>query len=1009
MLPLSRTFPRSARGAASVGRRPTTSLAFALFVALGLGLTLVLALGTGPAAAARPAAAIVRVTNDSAQSPIRVTVAARVQDRLRVRLNGRRVDGVFVQASPGTRVGLLGANDGARVGENRLRVRVARHHGAAVSASRSVSLPGDAPVAGAGHDQRVFGRAPVQLSARSSRASRDGHQLAYRWRVVGAPHGARPRLRGADTATPRLLGDRHGRYALHLTVTQHRGAAVGADGGSGTGSAATPDRGRDADTVTIDVVPNDPPVGVQADTLANAAGDIVIAGRKVDRTGGGRDNPISYAVLDRATRAPQASGAVAKSADGLKTIQNAIRDNPTADSLVIVNSTAGIDAAQQSQFEDLIGSIGGGPLDDDARFAVTRGQPFSVVGVPTAPAGSLQSTFFSATALASAAGKPDGDLSGLLQFNAGIAEYGFVLRDYVSFSTDATTGAIVVGGTRYTSSLGAGKSGFHVLSLDSRTLGPTSLDSSRTPDRDEQVFETNSGDATSDAAALREMTNWLNVRSAPEPRFGNGSPLVIIQSIGRPRLQTEFWGIIGDRIRSLGGTMQTFNTLDGSGGYALVGRGPTRLDRLPVVEAAETSTQTSPREPARLVGMLSRGRDGAFSATLADPNGTVNAELMQVVYQPSRAFTPFEGRQQLANAWAAEQLRLIVKTDVRANYTRNYTSDWGDIGSRLDRLDVPRSVTTFTDADLEAVKRVLAPEIARVIEVKTFVANLQSPGDTAFASYLDLQRISEKIQAAVHPPDVTNRTNAAKVFQYGFLAVSKLVPGNPGGAAGLLASAFEWVSKQTGPEGSALLGPLQTRTTELQTDLLAKYEAARAGLRLIGLIVVSDPDKLATVADKSTSDPTWVWPEQDTLVRTAMRKGAKRYFYSQLLPLAFVQYHLTGPVRANDWYCRRSSTGYQAHVFESEPDSGQYVAIDRYREGPFRADTSARALGQADVTGRFASSPDAAKPPPASLMDPLFKPLDRDPATDNLGIDKPTFFERFFTTREEPVPFSYYC
>lgn len=996
MLPLSRRSPRSAHGAASVDRRPATPLVLALTAAAaGFGL------GADSAAAARPAAPIVHVTNASAQSPIRVTVAARVQDRLSVRLNGRRVDGVFVQASAGTRVGLLGANDGARAGGNDLRVRVARHHGAVATASRSVSLPGDAPVAGAGRDLRVFGRTPVRLSGRSSRAARGGRGLAYRWRLIGAPHGARPRLRAAGTATPQLLGDLHGTYVLRLTVAHRDGARA----------AAPAAAGRDSDTVTVAVVPNDPPVGVQADTLANAAGDIVIAGRKLDGTGGGRDNPISYAVLDRATRTPRSrddSGAAAASAAGLKTVQAAIDANRTADSLVIVNGTAGLDAALLPQFEQLLRSIGGEALEDDARTALKNGKPFSVVGVPTAPAGSLQSTFFSATSLD--AGKPDGDLSGLMQYNAGIAEYGFVLKDYVGVSTDATTGAIVVGGTRYTRGLGAGKSGFHVVSLDSRTLGRTSIDvNGRDRNKDEQVFETNSGDDARDDATLRDMVDWLNWRSTPDPQSTNGSPLIVIQSIGRPRAQTAWWGIIGDRVRSLGGTLQTFNALDGSGGYALVGRGPANLYRTPVVEAAETSTQTSPREPARLVGMLSRGRDGAFAATLADPSGTLNAELMGVVYQPSRAFTPFEGRQQLANAWAADQLRLIVKTDVRANYTRNYTSDWGDIGSRLDKLDVPRSVDAFTDADLAAVKRVLGPEISQVIEVKTFVANLQSPGDTAFASYLDLQRISEKIQASVHPPDVSARTNSAKIFQYGFLAVSKLVPGPPGGGAGLLASAFEWVSKQTGPEGSALLGPLQTRTTQLQTDLLAKYEAARAGLRLIGLIVVSDPAKLATVADKSTSDASWIWPEQDTLVRTAMRKGAKRYFYSQLLPLAFVQYHLTGPVRANDWYCKRSSTGYQAHVFASEPDSGQYVAIDRYRDGPFRADTSARALGQADVTGRFASQPDAAKPPSASLMDPLFKPLDRDPATDNLGIDKPTFFEHVFDTREEPVPFSYYC
>jgi hypothetical protein len=311
--------------------------------------------------------------------------------------------------------------------------------------------------------------------------------------------------------------------------------------------------------------------------------------------------------------------------------------------------------------------------------------------------------------------------------------------------------------------------------------------------------------------------------------------------------------------------------------------------------------------------------------------------------------------------------------------------------------------------DFGSVKTQLAAEISAVVQVKTFIANLQSPNDSQFAQYLDLQAISKKIQDAVKAPDVSQRTTAAKIIQYGFLAISKLVPGDPGKAAALFSSAFQYVAGLQGSDGSEILGRIQTTTAQLGNDLLARYTAARSGLSMLGQIIVSDYGKLTKVARESTGDPAWIWPADDTLIRTAMRKGAKRYFYAQLLPLVYVQYHLTGPTRANEWYCKRSSTGYHAPVFQDEPDSGQYVAIDRYRDGPFRADTSARALGQADVTGRFASQPNAAKPPPASLMDPLFRPLDRDPASDNLGLDKASFFERVFTTREEPVPFSYYC
>jgi hypothetical protein len=945
------------------------------------------------ASATASAATLVQITRASPQAPIRVAVRARSQDTLHVSLNGHRIGGIFRQVSAGTRVGLLGANDGSREGRNFLRVSVRHVDGRTAVVHRIVKLPSRAPVAGAGSDRHAEGFAPIQLNGNSSRAI-SGARLSYDWRVIQAPPGSDPVLQGADSEGPRLDPSTNGTYRLQLSVEEHPSADDSADVTSAP----------DDDTVTVNVAPNDPPIGVPIDTLANANGDIVIDGTRVSGTGGGTSEPISYAVLNRATRAVQAAGHVAKSEAGLAVIK-AVRDNYASDgSLVIINGTTGIDQAQIAQFDALLKSIGGGPLEEDARDALAAGRPFSVIGVPTAPAGSLQSTFFSATSVEPPPDKPAGDLSGLLQLNTGIAEYGFVFRDYVPFSTDQNSGAIKVGATTYSKALPAGKSGFHVLVLDSRTLAPLGR-----PDGIygyEQTYETNSGNVTTDHDNLGAMLNWLNVYTGPASA---GSALVIVQSVGKPKAETDWWGSIADRMSSLGGTAHTFDILDGTGGYSLVGRGADSVKYEPVVQAAETSTQTSEGAPAQLSGVLSRGNDGAFSATLADPNATLNAGLLEAAYQPSTPFPAFTTAQQAADANIATRLNLAIKTDVRENYWHSYKIEWGDIRARMLELSYPSDVTSFNAADFAAVKQKLAGEISQVIQVKTFIANLQSPNDAEFTQYLDLQTINKKIQDAVKPPDVPQRATAAKIFQYGFLAVSKLVKGPAGQAAGLLSSAFQYVAGLTGSDGAELLGELQTTTTQLGNDLLARYTAARSGLSMLGLMIVSDPEKLAKVAKEATGNPAWIWPADDTLIRTALRKGAKRYFYSQLLPLAYVQYHLTGPTRANDWYCKRSSTGYHAPVFQDEPAGGQYVAIDRYREGPFRADTSARALGQADVTGRFGSTPNAAKPPPASLIDPLFKPLDSNPASEALGIDKATFFEHVFATREEPVPYGAYC
>lgn len=944
--------------------------------------------------AAASAGALVRALAAGPQAPIRAVVQASSQDTLRASLNGHAVGSLFVQVSADARIGLLGANDGARQGTNVLRVSVRRADGHVVVDRSIVALSPRGPVAGAGGDRRVQGLAAIQLGGRSSRAV-PGARLTYGWRVIDAPRGASPVVQGAHTADPRLHPSVYGTYRLRLTVIE-RPAANGRAAGPPTPSH---------DTVTVNVAPSDPPIGVPIDTLANANGDIVIDASRVPGTGGGAAAPISYAVLNRSTRAVQASGHVAKGEAGLAQIK-AVLDNYASDtSLAIINGTSGIDPAQLGQFETLLKSIGGGPLEDDAKRALVNpySQPFSVIGVPTAPAGSLQSTFFGATSVGPAPGKGAGDLSGLLQLNTGVAEYGFVFNDYVPFSTDQASGTIKVGDATHTRGLAAGRSGFHVLALDSRTLAPvpgTGIYSA------EQVYETNTGNPMTDDANLGAMLNWLNVATSPAV---GGSNLVIVQAIGTPKAETGWWGSIADRMSSLGGSAHTFDILDGTGGYSLVGRGTKNLTREPVLEAAETSTQTSPGVPAQLSGVLSRGNDGGLAATLADPKGTLNTGLLEVAYQPRTSFPGFTPAQQAADTNIAGRLGLVNRTDVRQNYSNSYTIAWGDIRARMLELSYPADATSFSSADFASVKTQLADEISAVVQVKTFIANLQSPNDSQFAQYLDLQAISKKIQDAVKAPDVSQRTTAAKIIQYGFLAISKLVPGDPGKAAALLSSAFQYVAGLRGSDGSEILGRIQTTTTQLGNDLLARYTAARSGLSMLGQIIVSDYGKLMKVARESTGNPAWIWPADDTLIRTAMRKGAKRYFYSQLLPLVYVQYHLTGPIRANDWYCKRSSTGYQAHVFQDEPDSGQYVAIDRYRDGPFRADTSARALGQADVTGRFASQPNAAKPAPASLMDPLFRPLDRDPASDNLGLDKASFFERVFSTREEPVPFSFYC
>lgn len=301
---------------------------------------------------------------------------------LKGKLNGRPVSAAFVRRSSRHRAE-LGADDGLRFGRNNLHL-LAYSGGRYDVVHRTFVIPRDRPIPGAGPNRQARRGAAIALSGKSSRAARKGASLSYRWQVVAAPNGAKPKLRGANTSTPSLWPNGSGTYRVRLTVTERPpGATSSARTVRDSGATAS-----EQDVVTIAVQPDDPPIGARIETLTGA-GKINIAGADVPGTGTGQ---LSYAVLDRATREVLASSSVAATPAGMQAVEKAFENRQERRCMVIVSSNKGVDPTALPALQELLTALGASPLGprDRRQILFSEGEPyaFSAIGYPGSPPGS---------------------------------------------------------------------------------------------------------------------------------------------------------------------------------------------------------------------------------------------------------------------------------------------------------------------------------------------------------------------------------------------------------------------------------------------------------------------------------------------------------------------------------------------------------------------------------------------------------------------------------------------
>jgi hypothetical protein len=922
-----------------------------------------------------------RLLGASSGGPLQITVAtATVGDPVfQATLNGRRIDSAFGLPGP-LRIGGLGANDGLRFGRNNLRLVLYNNNGRYNIVSRTLVVPGNRPIAGAGPDRFAQVGSTTRLSGRSSRPAKPRASLSYRWRIVGAPRGSRARLGRAGTASPSLRPDRIGPYLIELTVAERFGGA----------------RRVSRDRVVVDSTPDPfPTIGVRFTTL-DSSGRMVINGQPVANTGGSSN--ISLVVLSRTDRSViSSSNAYDPSPAAIGRLGNKVDEVVDGKSseynLVAITGTAGVQTGALPKFEAILKRIGVSVSGED-RAGLTAGKRFSVIGVPFAPDGSGYVSVDPASREAcNEDAPPEGDLTGYLQkqYTTSPPTYGLAFDEYPHFDTrlpnpPANGNAMSVNGVTYRATLPEGSAGLHILALDRRTLEPLQFET--VPFPIQQCTDFNFAVPTNTGNLAEDKIRQGNAAGLLKQAIDEGA-LVLVQSIGTPKPTTSEWTGIADQLVRIGGNRAVFNAIGngspdaGQGVYALVGSTSGT--------AAEASQPLKSR-PGRLLGALERNRTASFEPMLADNlAGTINQQLIDIAYQPSRPFTPAFSTtgERNADLWLTQQMHL-TPGDVRRDFVIDYTSNWGQAATELSAAQYPGKLeeNPFSEAEFNKVKAALKNDVSAYNRVRHYLDEVRAPIEqSGLPAYIDLQKIGSDINNAIAP-----RAQAAGKFDSLLMSIFNVnnlpLPPDERAVVSTIANVLSQVTIQSTPDGSPVGGDVNAQASDLAAQLVTRMDQARRGLLGLTRIIAGDGGKLTDMAAR-LNDPGWKLPiEAESDASDAFRKSASRWFWSSLLPAAYQLWQLRGVFHAEDYTCKSAG---QQHVFHNESAEGQDLQIVGFSGNPPPAPIPLTvALGR---NIRFHAAQPFAEVPPGDLLRPLFQPADQ-PARfpKGLGMYKPYLY-----------------
>lgn len=904
--------------------------------------------------------------------PLVVRVAANVHSRVSMTANGKRVTTPFEFTGPKAQTVELRAADNLRAGSNVLRIR-AVHAGVVSTATRRVNVPGWTLLADAGEDLGTPNHVDSRIGTAPSRGPARA-DVDYSWNIVRGPKDAGAKLADADDSRPTLEASQPGTYLLQEEANPE--------------GDATP---TSLDQVTVAVAPNDPPIGVPINTMGGER-KIVIGGQSYGGVGLGSDE-LDYVVLERTTRAVLASGVVYDENDGGMKKLTDLADQYGSTSgtaymrymMIVSGAKAPAGDAQVGPFFALLKKLGVALPSAEEVQALKSGAPFSVIGVPGAPAGAatLRVSPSGYTPPISAA------ISGYLQPNQAVSADGTPLYEYVAgeqptFKTKApgstaTTNEMVIGGQAYTGSLPSGTTaGLHVVALQGLTLQPIS----------NQVLATN---GSGSARVMQGAAAGALAKTVAMP----GGPLVFVQTIGKPSAAGPEWqGIVNSLVR-LGANPELVNALNGTTEYALASRVGSKAPPAESSTAYDKGPYPAPNlPPASLVGTLARSRTSNFVPNLSGtptaqaPDGGINLGLTEVAYQPSQDWPVLPGGLATETAKAehfiCEGMEFCQGAGscptVRECFWQKYGTDWDRKLIALQALKYPGVSSGFSERAFESVRTVLFTETKQVANVVSYLKRLQEPFEKSdLSSYIDLQNISSKIYDSVQPPAEDNSSSWTLGLVSKMIALGGVIPPPGRYAAAGLAAAFGLASYVSEKSGQPILGSeITARAKDLGSELVERIALARKTTLELGMMIVSDPGKLATANQHIISD--WALPNDIQPAIDAYRTSAKQWFYEALIPTAF-PYLIRAKNANNARYLNCYSSTF---AWPNQPDTFQMNATTGYEE-------SGTPINSVFF---FTKGIGGASSPNSSIGDEMFRPLGGQ--NPGLGMEKLQFFSRVF-------------
>ena len=585
---------------------------------------------------------------------------------------------------------------------------------------------------------------------------------------------------------------------------------------------------------------------------------------------------------------------------------------------------------------------------------------------------------------------------------------------------DGQSVSMTLGPSEFSGSLPNGEGGFLVAYLVATTLSPAEFIG--VPNGGNAVYTTRNADGSPNYSGMEQMADDLDTA------VNFGFPMVVaIRSIGPaplarmglqpPNYQGSFdqhyandLNTLANRGSLLGGTGQLIwgmaTTPSGADSYSLVGSNVSAIEGVAVEgSGADLGSQLRPEGQTRLAGILARDKQSRYVPKVA-ANEEVGGALAELaVAEPTEwphSSTPGEQ----AALQCIGQAQGLGPDPRVAYWLQSYKEAlWLQKKDEIAQMQ-PSACPDVDATDFTTVRDELVTEIGWLINVNSYTDALTQPfTDDGLSSFADLNAITQ---------DVIGDVSAAKGNNVGidgtaiFADILDLLSEFEVPGVGAIAGAFFLIDDVTAASDD---GPtidwgqrVEAASAKIGEELAGQLQGIADGNEKLADIIAADYAKLSTVGrlgqctpGESGCTPEWQFTQPQQNAASRMYKiTAKREIWGGVLPAGypFVLYTSSNPGSYHGDFDgpqeQISGIGCEFYppFYVQEPVFLRY-GIRQVANTPFfvfAQNNSHHPFGtNLDKQGQYY--------PSASLLNPLFAPLDQggDPDKGGLGLDQYRF------------------